>query len=233
MQPRLCPRPFTFSPHPAVALFPSSRFSRLLPIVCAAALAGRALAAPIYSNDFEKDAVDKVPAETMVLSGDFQVKEEGGKKFLELPGSPLETFGLLFGPAQQGEATASARFFGTKQGRKFPAFGISLGGVSGYRLEMSGGKKALELFKGDESRGTVPFDWTSGAWTFLRIQIRKTATGCTVEGKAWTKGTPEPEKWNISLDEKTPPPAGRAAIWGTPYSGTPIRYDDLLLDAVR
>jgi hypothetical protein len=196
-------------------------------------LAGPALAGPIYSNDFENDAVDKVPAETMVLSGDFQVKEEGGKKFLELPGSPLETFGLLFGPAQPGEATASGRFFGTKQGRKFPAFGISLGGVSGYRLEMSGGKKALELFKGDESRGTVPYEWTSGAWTFLRIQVRKTADGCTVEGKAWTEGTPEPAKWNISIDEKIPPPAGRAAIWGTPYSGTPIRYDDLLLDAVK
>jgi hypothetical protein len=214
--------------------FPASfRFPALLPLLGCLTLAGPALAAPIYSNDFEKEAVDKAPAESMVLSGDFQVKEEGGKKFLELPGSPLETFGLLFGPAQQGEATARARFFGTKQGRKFPAFGISLGGVSGYRLEMSGGKKALELFKGEESRGTVPYEWTSGAWTLLRIQLRKTATGCTVEGKAWTEGTPEPEKWNISLDEKTPPPAGRAGIWGTPYSGTPIRFDDLLLDAVK
>lgn len=233
MQPRLCLRRSTSFPASAVALLLSSRFSRLLPFLCTAALVGRAVAAPIYSNDFEKEAVDKVPAETMVLSGDFQVKEEGGKKFLELPGSPLETFGLLFGPAQPGEANASGRFFGTKQGRKFPAFGISLGGVSGYRLEMSGGKKALELFKGEESRGTVPFEWTSGSWTFLRIQIRKTDTGCKVEGKAWTEGTPEPEKWNISLDEKIPPPGGRAAIWGTPYSGTPIRYDDLLLDAVK
>ena len=163
----------------------------------------------------------------MVLSGDFTVAEEGGQKFLELPGAPLETFGLLFGPPQPGDATATARFFGTKQGRKFPAFGISLGGVSGYRLEMSGAKKALELFKGDESRTTVPFEWQSGTWLHLRLQLRKSATGSVIQGKAWPDGTPEPEKWTLTFEEKLPPPPGRAAIWGTPYSGTPIRYDDL------
>lgn len=218
-----------FNSFSAVAHFP---ISRLLPFITAMLIAG-AVAAPIYSNDFEKETAEKIPAETMVLSGDFLVKEEGGKRFLELPGSPLETFGILFGPAQPGEANATGRFFGTKQGRKFPAFGLSLGGVSGYKLEMSGGKKALELFKGEESLGTVPFEWTSGAWIFLRLQVRKTDSGCTVEGKAWTEGTPEPAKWNISIDAKTPPPAGRAAVWGTPYAGTPIRYDDLLLDAVK
>lgn len=217
----------------AVALLPSSRSSRLLPLILVSSLAVSALGESVYVRDFEKDAVDKVPAEAMVLSGDFLVKEEGGNKFLELPGSPLETFGLLFGPAQEGPLQATGRFFGTKQGRKFPAFGLSLGGVSGYRLEMSGGKKALELFKGEESRGTVPFEWTSGAWTFLRIQVRATPGGCTVEGKAWTEGSPEPEKWAISIEEKNAPPAGRAAVWGTPYSGTPIRYDDLKLDAAK
>ena len=187
----------------------------------------------MFAIDFSKAAVDKAPEGAMVLSGDFAVKEEGGKKFLELPGSPLETFGMLFGPSQPGEATVSGKFFGTKAGRKFPAFGISLGGVSGYRLEMSGGKKALEIFKAEDSRGTVPFEWTAGAWTWLRLQVRKTDKGCVVEGKAWADGTPEPEKWQISFDETIAPPAGRAAIWGTPYAGTPIRFDDLRLDAVK
>jgi hypothetical protein len=39
------------------------------------------------------------------------------------------------------------------------------------------------------------------------------------------------KEWMISLDEKSPPPAGRPSIWGSPYSGTPIRFDDLMVTA--
>src|SRR5438874_13641621 len=54
----------------------------------------------IYENNFEKAEVGKVPEDFLVLDGAFTVKEEGGNKFLELPGAPLDTFGLLFGPTQ-------------------------------------------------------------------------------------------------------------------------------------
>src|SRR6266511_1448602 len=86
------------------------------------AFAQESKAKPIYANDFSSTAAGKTPEEFMVLSGTFLVKEEGGNKFLELPGSPLDTFGLLFGPTEQAGLTASARFFGTRQGRKFPTF---------------------------------------------------------------------------------------------------------------
>ncbi len=187
-------------------------------------------AKPIYSNDFEAAEVEKAPAEFMIMSGTFVVKEEGGAKFLELPGSPLDTFGLLFGPTQKDGVSAAARFFGTKQGRKFPAFAISLNGVGGYRLQVSPGKKTLELYQGDEAKGSVPFEWVSGAWTKLRLQVRKGAGGgLIVEGKAWPAEAAEPAAWLISLEEKEEIPAGRAGIWGSPYAGTAIRFDDLVL----
>jgi hypothetical protein len=37
----------------------------------------------------------------------------------------------------------------------------------------------------------------------------------------------------ISHTDKTEVPAGRASIWGAPYSGTPIRFDDLAGDEGR
>ncbi len=37
------------------------------------------------------------------------------------------------------------------------------------------------------------------------------------------------KEWMISLDEKAPPHEGRPSIWGSPYSGTPIRFDDLMV----
>jgi hypothetical protein len=208
------------------------KVSALLHAFAAASLTFSASAAePAYTNDFQSAAIGKPPEGMMLMSGDFAVREEGGNKFVELPGAPLDTFGLLFGPSQPAGRDATARFFGTKQGRKFPAFGLSLGGVGGYRLQVSAGKKALEIFKADESRTSVPYDWPSGAWVKLRLHERKTDAGWVIEGKAWPADAQEPAEWMIKLEETAAPPAGRAAVWGSPYSGTAIRFDDLRIEA--
>ena len=113
------------------------------------------------------------------------VKEENGNKFLELPGAPLDTFGVLFGPTQGSGVAVSARIFGTGKGRRFPSFGVGLNGAGGYRLVVSPAKKALELFKGDESVASGAFEWESGTWTLLKLQVRKSGDAWKVEGKAW------------------------------------------------
>ena len=184
----------------------------------------------LYENDFEKAALDKVPDDFLVLDGQFAVKEEGGNKFLELPGAPLDTFGVLFGPTEKEGTAVSARIFGTGKGRRYPTFAVGLNGqgTSAYRLQVSPAKKALELFKGDEVKATVPFEWQSGAWARLRLQVRKVKDGqWKVEGKAWTDK--EPPAWLVSFDEREQPVAGKASIWGSPYATTPIRFDDLKL----
>ena len=191
-------------------------------------------AEPVYANDFESADVGKPPKDFLIISGAFLVQQEGANKFLELPGSPLDTYGALFGPAQMDGLSATAKFFGTKTGRKFPAFGLSLNGAGGYRLQVSAAKKQLEIFKSDESRSSVPFEWTDAAWLSLRIQARKTpAGGWVIEGKAWPAAAAEPEKWNIALEEKDAPAAGRPGVWGSPFSGTPIRFDDIAITPIR
>ena len=185
--------------------------------------------APLYKNDFESAEVDKLPADLLVIGGAFAVKQDKEGKYLELPGEPLDAFGLLFGPSAPSDVSASARFFGTKKGRKFPTFGISLNGGGGYRLQVSPAKQALEFFKADEAVNSVPFTWTSDTWTALRIQVRKVGDSWIIEGKAWPAGSPEPEKWMITTEEKSSLPAGRAGIWGSPYSNLPIKFDDLVV----
>lgn len=194
-----------------------------------------AAAAPekiLYQNDFEKTDVGQVPGEFLVLDGDFAVKESDGNKFLELPGSPLDTFGVLFGSSTNAGVCVGARIYGTKKGRREPVFGVGLNGVGGYKLKVSPAKNALEIYKGDLSVANVPFNWKSGTWTKFRLQVRP-LSGNTwkIEGKAWPETEPEPQGWTISLDEKTPPHDGRPSIWGSPYSGTPIRFDDLMVTA--
>jgi hypothetical protein len=182
----------------------------------------------LYENDFEKAALDKVPDDFLVLDGQFAVKEEGGNKFLELPGAPLDTFGVLFGPTEKEGTAVSARIFGTGKGRRFPTFAVGLNGqgTSAYRLQVSPAKKALELFKGDEVKATVPYEWQSGAWARLRLRVRKVKDGqWKVEGKAWADK--EPSAWLVSFDEREQPVAGKASIWGSPYATTPVRFDEL------
>src|SRR4051812_9030800 len=79
-----------------------------------------------YQNDFEKAELNKVPDDFLVLEGEFAVQEENGNKFLELPGAPLDTYGVLFGPNLKENSSVSARFFGTGKGRRYPTFAVGL-----------------------------------------------------------------------------------------------------------
>jgi hypothetical protein len=182
----------------------------------------------LYENTFENAELKKVPDEMMVMEGGWAVVEDAGNKFIELPGAPLETFGVLFGPTESHGISTSARVFGTGKGRRFPTFAVGLNGVGGYQLRVSPAKKLIELYRGDELLKSAPFQWEPGAWTSLRLQSRKIKDDeFAVEGKAWKHGAAEPKDWSISHTATSEVPAGRASIWGAPYSGTPIRFDDL------
>ena len=188
---------------------------------------------PAYVNNFDKAELEKVPEDMLVLDGGFAVKEEGGNKFLELPGAPLETFGVLFGPTEPTGLSVTARIQSTGKGRRFPTFAVGLNGVGGYKLQLAPGKKVVELVKGEEVVGSAPFTWESGSWTMLRLQARKVKDGeFKVEGKAWKQGDAEPKDWQVSRAETTETPAGRPSVWGMPFAGTPIRFDDLQVSRV-
>jgi hypothetical protein len=182
----------------------------------------------LYQNDFEKAELNQLPNDFLVLDGEFAVKESDGNKFLELPGSPLDTYGVLFGASTNAGVCVSARIYGTSKGRRSPSFGVGLNGANGYKLKIAPGKNSLEIYKGDVSAASVPFDWKSGSWTMFRLQVRQMGGDAwKVEGKAWVQTDAEPKEWMVSMDEKVSPHNGRPSIWGSPYSGTPIRFDDL------
>lgn len=203
-------------------------------LVLSLALTSRAQQpSPLYQNDFETAPLGELPGEFLVLAGDFTVQQEEGNKFLQLPGTPLESFGLLFGPPEQRDITATARFFGTTRGRRAPTFALGLNGVAGCRLQVSPAKKLLEIFRGDHVVATTPYAWKPGSWTHLRVQVRQSDTGWVFEGKAWTQGTEEPAQWMISLEGSEPLSRSQAGLFASPFSGTPIRFDDLRIERLK
>jgi hypothetical protein len=184
----------------------------------------------LYTNNFEKAAVDSVPDDMLVLDGAFAVKQENGNKFLELPGAPLDTFGVLFGPATNANVAVEAKIYGTGKGRRYPSFGVGLNGAGGYKLKVSPSKNALELYKGDELLASAPFKWKSGTWTTFRLHVIKSGEGeWAVMGKVWDSAEKPPENFQVTVRQKIEPTAGRPSIFGSPISGTPIRFDDLAL----
>jgi hypothetical protein len=205
-----------------------------LAILLTLAFAVRMQAAPLYEQNFTAVEGEAVPDDIMVLDGQFAVKGMGAERALELPGAPLESFGVLFGPAAKDGREASARVFATKTGRKFPTFAVGLHGVNGYKVRVSPAKNALELIVGDatEVKASVPFQWKSGEWTQLKVRVVASGTGVKVLGKAW-QGTEEPKEWSLSHEAAEVPPPGRAGVWGMPFSGTPLRFDDLTVSEAK
>jgi hypothetical protein len=187
----------------------------------------------LYKIDFEEAKPGKLPEELMVLSGEFEVKADGTNKFLELPGTPLDSFATLFGPVEKENVSVSARIFGTAKGRRAPSFGVGLGGVGGFKLQVSPAKEALEILKDQEVKQSVSFQWKSGTWTRLRLQIRKIKDGeWKVEGKAWPQDGTEPKEWIIAYEEQEEPIPGKASVLASPFASTPIWFDDLVVERV-
>src|SRR6266436_2757652 len=65
-------------------------------LLCCIGLSVFAQSSVLYENNFEKEPVGKVPENFLVLDGGFAIKEEAGNKFLELPGSPLDSYSVQF-----------------------------------------------------------------------------------------------------------------------------------------
>lgn len=191
-------------------------------------------AGPLYQNDFEKVPVGKVPQDFLILNGNFKVVKDEANSALELPGEPVESFGLLFGPTETTGIAVQARIAATSHGRRSPMFGVGLNGVAGYKLRVAPGKGTLELVRDDEVKASVPYNWKSGTWTVFRIQTTRVKAGLwRVEGKAWAEGGDEPKEWMVSWEDKEEPPSGRPSLWGAPYSETPILFDDLMVTATK
>ena len=188
---------------------------------------------PLYQVDFEKIDIGEVPDDFLVLDGSFEVREENGNKFLELPGAPLDSFGIMFGPTAQHGNEISARMFGTKKGRRYPVFGVALNGVSGYRLQVSPAKRSVELLKGKEVIAKTAFRWSGDSWLRLSLEVQQTGENeWTISGRVWPDGKKAPAEPTLIHRETKAPRKGKPSIWGSPYSGTPIRYDDIVVKKI-
>lgn len=185
-----------------------------------------------FTFDCEKWAEGAPPEEVFVVDGKISVAARDGNKALQIEGGgELAEANALLGVSANGSASIEARVFGSKAGRSFPRFGIGVHGQSGYRLMVFAAKKELQLVKGDEVIKSVPFEWKTDAWVKLKLEVKKIAADkWTLSAKAWAADAEEPKDATITHEDATLRGQGKCSMWGTPFSGTPIFFDDVKIE---
>ena len=210
--------------------FWQTQICAVLAVCCVGSGISGTQAESLYKQDFQTTDIGKTPDDFLLLSGKFAVGSSTSNHHLNLPGTPLDSHGAIFGPDNDGDLVLSARIRSEKKGRLYPSFGIGLYGLGGHILKISPAKKSLELFRGRKSVMETPFDWESEKWTHVSLKVSsENEDTWTVQGKAWTEGTEEPNEWLLTATTDVAPTQGKASVWGQPYSGKAIQYDDISL----
>lgn len=197
-------------------------------VAVAAGLAFGQDAPQAYSSDFEKEAAGELPDGYMEIEGTFTVESESDKnKALKMAEAPLNENAVILGPSFEGAGSVELRVKAEKKRRSFPRFGVGMHGISGYRLRVVPAKNEIEFVKSEEVVLSVPFEWNGDVWNTLKLEIRLEGEKWIVSGWVWPEGGKQPEKASIRLESDEKPGRGKVSLWGTPYAGKPVWYDDV------
>ena len=186
-----------------------------------------------FEENFSSLEVGSEPENLFILDGAYAVSQEENDKRLTLPGSPVGDFGLLFGPrVRQKDLSLTFSFLATKQGRRYPALAAGLGGVRSYRFRFNAATKEILLFRQEDEIGKVAFQWESGVWWRVRFQAIPSGEQETrIRLKFWKRGEEEPAEWLVDMVDQNAFAGGKCALWGYPYAGTPVHFDDLKIES--
>lgn len=170
----------------------------------------------------------EVPKEVFVVDGTIKIAAKDGNKAIMVDPTPITDATAQLGDSSSGSSVIEARVFASKKGRSTPRFGVSVHGMSGYRLIVNIGKKQVELVKSDQVVKSAPFTWTTDTWTKLRLEVKKNSdTDWSITGKVWPADGAEPKESALQHTDTTLKGQGKCAIWGTPFSEMPIYFDDI------
>jgi hypothetical protein len=187
-------------------------------------------AGEVFKLDVAALAEGPVPKEALfVVEGVWEVASKDGVKAVKILPEPITDANAQVGASAKGNASISARVFATKQARSYPRFGLSVHGMSGYRLMVNAPLKQIELVKGEEVVAKAPFVWTSDTWVNLKLAAsRAGAEGpWTIAAFAWTEGNAPVEPQLRHVDESGMKGTGKCGLWGTPYSEQAIYFAEV------
>ncbi|MCM8534231.1 MAG: hypothetical protein NE330_23915 [Lentisphaeraceae bacterium] len=185
----------------------------------------------IYSYSIDNKPTE-IPDDFFVMEGVWSIRKLVNTYALHLQPLPLRAYTMLFGPELKEGLELSVDVYTSKRGRVYPNFSIGSHGLSGFRLNARTGEKGslIELFT-NETRlvANAPCTWQTDMWHTIKMRIVKQADGnVKISGKLWKRGEKEPE-WQLNYSAKMDLDEGQCSIWGIPYSGRDIFFDNLII----
>lgn len=182
-----------------------------------------------WSENFTNLSIGEEPENLFILDGKFLVRRNEGNKILELAGSPVGDFGFLFGSRIKEKAMElQFSFHSTKQGRRYPAIAGGIGGMRGYRFRWNASARKILLFRDEILLVEKIISWESNTWWKIRFQVIPQIQGQNlIRLKVWQKGNEEPKDWFIEHEDQFSFKGGKCVLWGFPYAGNAIHFDDL------
>ena len=169
-------------------------------------------------------AEGEVPREVLfVVDGVFEVRELEGRKCVAVNPLPITDANAQFGNSAKGDAWVEARVYGVKRGRSFPRFGVSVHGMSGYRLMMNAALKQVELVKNDEGVAKAAVSWESEVWLRLRLEAVRAGEDGPWMIRGFVGDAAEPVL--VHEDGSGMKGTGKCGLWATPYSEQPVYFD--------
>ncbi len=162
-------------------------------------------------------------------------KKLGNNYALFLIPRPLDSYSVLFGPDTiKSSVIVSADVFASERGKTVPAFGVGTHGTTGFRLFLRGAREGMVLqiiYNDNLVVGSIPYsNWRTDTWTSMKLFVHQTAPDkIEVYGKAWQQDQPESD-WMVKYTGKLKIEEGQCSIWGIPYSGRDLFYDNLKIE---
>jgi hypothetical protein len=203
---------------------------KAIALVTLHALATLAAAGEVKTFTIKADdwAEGEVPKEVFVVDGTIKIAAKDGNKAIMIDGTPIVDASAQLAVSAAGESSIQAKVFASKRARSVPKFGLSVHGMSGYRLLVNAAKKQLELVKGDAVAASVPYIWTSDAWVQMKLEAKRgEGDAWNISGKIWAASATEPAEPTIKHVDKGLKGQGKTGVWATPYAETPIYFDDI------
>ncbi len=203
-----------------------------------------------YKQDFEKSPVGSAPGGWVNVTGKYNVVElkDGdttAKVLSKVNTNPLpgvaRAISYITPPTSTGYAI-QVDVRATEVAEKLPDMGVVanryLFTLDGKPDPAANGQTTFRVVTWEARNRInvgVPFPWKPGTWYTVKATVEVAGGKAVVKGKAWPRGTPEPEKWTLEHTDENPNVEGAAAIYGyvpnasQAVPGSNIYYDNLII----
>lgn len=186
---------------------------------------GRVVPNPPFAQDFETTELSSAdpegtpygfpPLPWIGARFKFDIREKDGSKVMAktVDNKFFQRAMVFIGGPELKDYVMEADVMSEGNRRKMSEVGVI---NQRYVIALKGNEQKIEVNSNQERlRVARDFKWSPNAWYRLKTQVDRQADGSAViRAKAWKRGDPEPDLWNIEVPHRTAHASGAPGLFG-------------------